>query len=263
MARLRFHGYELEGLADRYAQNRPRPPAPLVDLLCQVADVERPRLVVDLGSGTGLSTRSWAARSERVVGIEPNPAMLRVAESEPVANVDYVRGTSDETGVPAGTADIVTAAQSLHWMDADPTFAEAARVLRPGGVFAAYDYEFLPAIHPDVDDAFDAFLERAYAYRRERGFDAGRDSKAGHLERIRASGRFRSGREYFLHSVERGDAARVLGFALTQGPVAQLLAKGVTERELGLDVLREVAGRVVGDRPRRWWFSYRLRVGIV
>ena len=40
------------------------------------------------------------------------------------------------------SADIVTCSQSFHWMEPEPTLAEIARILRPGGVFAAYDYDW-------------------------------------------------------------------------------------------------------------------------
>ena len=40
----------------------------------------RPRLVVDLGSGTGLSTRVWADRADEVVGVEASPEMREQAE---------------------------------------------------------------------------------------------------------------------------------------------------------------------------------------
>jgi len=68
------------GFADRYDARRPMPPAALVDLLTQLAQVTQPRLIVDIGCGTGLSTRIWAGRAEKVIGIEPNADMRRQAE---------------------------------------------------------------------------------------------------------------------------------------------------------------------------------------
>ena len=88
--------------------------------------------MVDLGSGTGLSTRAWAERAEEVVGIEPNDAMRVEAEAATQAgNVRYLGGSSYETGLPDACADLVTCAQSLQWMEPEPTFAEIARILRP------------------------------------------------------------------------------------------------------------------------------------
>src|SRR5947207_11499657 len=145
-------GYEREGFAGGYDRFRPRPPRALLELLCRYGRVGRPVLVVDLGCGTGLSTRAWSGTAERAVGIEPNPAMLAVAEEAP--DVEYRAAFAHETGLPAAGADIVTCSQSLHWMEPEPTFAEAARILRPGGVFAAYDYNWPPVVDPEVDAAF-------------------------------------------------------------------------------------------------------------
>jgi predicted TPR repeat methyltransferase len=48
----RFSGY-----ADLYDRYRPSPPDILAQILTQLAQTRFPRLIVDLGSGTGLSTR--------------------------------------------------------------------------------------------------------------------------------------------------------------------------------------------------------------
>ena len=91
----------------------------------------------------------------------------------------------------------------------------------------------------------------------------GRVRKAEHLERMRASGRFRYVREVALHSEEAGDAERVVQSAWTLGPVANRIAAGeLTEDGIGLTRVREVATRVLGDRSVRFLFSYRVRIGV-
>ena len=108
-------------------------PTSLLEALARFAGGAPLDLVVDLGSGTGLSTRAWASRAGEVVGVEPNPAMLAVAEAgTSETNVRYVEGFAAETGLPAGSADLVTCSQSFHWMEREPVLAEAARVLRAG-----------------------------------------------------------------------------------------------------------------------------------
>src|SRR5690606_15398774 len=112
-----------------------------------LAAVERPALVVDVGSGTGLSTRLWAGRADQVIGIEPGDDMRRQAEAQTAApSVRYQPGYSTATGLPDACADIVTVSQALHWMEPEPTFAEMARILRPGGVFAAFDCDWPPTM---------------------------------------------------------------------------------------------------------------------
>ena len=68
------------GFADRYDRYRPSPPPVLMDILAQLAHASPPRLVVDIGSGTGLSTRLWAGRADKVIGVEPNADMRGQAE---------------------------------------------------------------------------------------------------------------------------------------------------------------------------------------
>jgi SAM-dependent methyltransferase len=254
-------GYEREGFAGGYDRFRPRPPKALLDLLCRYASVKRPSLVVDLGCGTGLSTRAWSGSAERVVGIEPNAAMLAVAEEAP--GVEYREGYAHDTGLPDGSADIVTASQSLHWMEPEPTFGEATRILRPGGIFAAYDYDWPPVVDPEVDQAFVAHRSRRAELRARRGIQRGADrwAKHQHLERMRASGRFRFCREVVLHSVEEGDAERVVGFAHSLGLPAAT-ADDELERELRFDELEAVAVRALGDRTVPFVFGYRVRIGV-
>ena len=138
----RFSG----GFADNYDRCRAEPPAVLADYLGRLAGSSPPDLVVDLGSGTGLSTRYWAERARRVIGVEPSDEMRALAEARTRrANVSYRRGFSHRTGLADRSADVAFCMQALHWMDPQRTFDEAARILRPGGVFAACDYDWPPA----------------------------------------------------------------------------------------------------------------------
>jgi SAM-dependent methyltransferase len=250
----------LSSFAESYDRYRPRPPQALLDLLTRLAEVERPRLVVDLGTGTGLSARAWHGRAERVVGIEPDDDMRAVAEARG-GGVEYVAATADATGLPDACADIVTCSQSLHWMEPEPTFAEVGRILRPGGVFAAYDYDPIPVVHPELDAAYDAVMDAAKDARERTGrispwTDRKPLRKDEHLRRMRESGSFRFARELVLHSVEEGDADRFVGGAASMGAIE------VHRDVLGLDDLEAEARRVLGDRVVPFWFGYRVRIGV-
>ncbi len=255
-------GYDRPGFATRYDRFRPRTPQALVEVLCRYARVERPALVVDLGCGTGLSTRIWSGVAEHVVGIEPNAAMLVAADRAP--GVEYREAFAHDTGLVGSAADIVTCSQSLHWMEPEPTFAEVERILRPGGVFAAYDYDWPPVIDPELDEAFKAYQARRRQARQAHGIQRGADrwAKEKHLERMRASGRFRFCRELVLHSIEEGNAQRIVGFTRSLGlPVADVNDEEL-ERELRVDALEDVARRVLGGRTVPMLFGYRIRVGV-
>jgi SAM-dependent methyltransferase len=259
---LRSSGYERTGFAAGFDSNRPAPPPVLLDILCLAAQVDRPRLVVDLGSGTGLSTRPWAERADHVIGVEASPEMRAQAEAATGAdNVRFVQAYAQATGLPDGEADLVTCSQALHWMEPEPTFAEAARLLRPGGVFAAYDYDWPPVVNWEVESAFEEVLRRVRAGRRPDGGPM-RFSKEGHLDRIKGSGHFRYAREIVFHSRDRADAQRIVGMAFSLGPLTVLLGNGQSEEELGLAALREAAERALGHRTVDIVVGYRIRLGV-
>ena len=255
-------GYERAGFAAGYDRYRPRPPGLLLELLARYARVERPALVVDLGCGTGLSTRAWSGRARRVTGVEPNPAMLAAAEAAP--GVEYVQAFAQATGLPdcSRRHRHLLAVAALDGTGAG--LCEAARLLRPGGVFAAYDYDWPPLVDPEVDQAYAAYQERRRLVREQRGIQRGGDrwAKDGHLERMRESGCFGWCREVVLHSVEDGDAERIGGFARSLGLPVAAGDDDELERDLGIDELEAVARRVLGDRTVPFLFGYRVRLGI-
>lgn len=258
-------GYEDEGFAEVYDRHRPSPPPALLDILLLVARVDRPRLVVDLGSGTGLSTRVWADRVEEVVGVEPNPRMAEQARlATPAPNVRYVEAFAGETGLPEGSADVVTCSQAFHWMQPVPVLTEAVRILRPAGVFAAYDYDVPPVVQPDVDAAFIDHFAARRAARRRLALEGGASTwpKESHLERIGESGLFRLTREVVCHGFDETDAVRLVGMAESFGGPRTVFGGQAPEVEDSFERLGRVAHRVLGDGSSPMVLSYRIRLGV-
>lgn len=254
------------GKARTYDRARPTPPSALLDLLTQVIQMPHPALVVDLGCGTGLSTAIWVERAERVIGIEPNGDMRQEAARKAegaadAARIEYREGVAQQTGLPDGCADIVTAAQSFHWMEPTAALAEVARILRPGGLFAAYDYDWPPTLRWELDQLAEEVSRRLVGLVRERGLpqDFQMWRKDQHLDRMRASGRFRYIREVLLHSMERGDVVRYLDM-MRSDAFSNLFQ--FTDSEIGLDRLSSAALHMLGTEPISWYVGYRVRFGI-
>lgn len=110
-------------------------------------------LVAEMGAGTGIFTRQLLRAGARVIAVEPAAAMR--AELEQVMRAELadslitsdnlpttlprlqiVDAVAEDSGLPAGCVDGVVFAQSFHWMNQSRAVAEAARVLRPGGLVA-------------------------------------------------------------------------------------------------------------------------------
>jgi ubiquinone/menaquinone biosynthesis C-methylase UbiE len=264
-ANLLTTGFTDPELAERYDRARPRPPKALFDLL-EDALGHTPHVVVDLAAGTGLSTLPWAARAERVYGIEPSEAMRRVAlrRAAAVPNVEFHDGTAQATGLGEGSADIVTCAQALHYLEPDTTFTEIARVLRPGGVFVAYDYDWMPRADPTIEHAYRRYRERLERHWLGLGLDHTQHlwDKAGHLTRMTASGHFEQLREVTLVSEDLGSVARLLDLARSVGENRLVSDAGVTDEELELPELEAAARDALGDDSAAWIWTYRVRIGI-
>ncbi|HEY5552518.1 MAG TPA: class I SAM-dependent methyltransferase [Opitutaceae bacterium] len=254
------------GLADLYDRFRPRPPEALAGLLARYAGVNPPALVVDLGSGTGLSTRYWANSAVRVIGIEPNPEMRELAHAlttEP--NVSFREGFAYDTGLLDGCADVAVCMQSLHWMEPETTFREISRLLRPGGVFAACDYDWPPSVgSAEVEAAYEACESEARRFEDKLGLVARirRWNKSRHLPRMERSGFFSYARDLVLAHIDHGNAERLVGVLLSQGFVHQVQLRGISEADLGIEALRRTTDAILGSTLKPWHWSARVRLGV-
>ena len=103
--------------------------------------------LVDLGSGGGFDCFVAAhavGPSGRVVGVDMTPEMLTkasaTADTLGLGNVEFREGLLEHLPVEDGWADVVTSNGVINLCaDKDAVFAEAFRVLRPGGALQFAD----------------------------------------------------------------------------------------------------------------------------
>ncbi|HEX6810799.1 MAG TPA: methyltransferase domain-containing protein [Planctomycetota bacterium] len=117
--------------AEDYARYRPGYPAEAIDAILAGLRPPSQLVVVDVGAGTGISTRLLADRGPRVLAVEPNAAMRAAAAAHP--RVTWVDGTAEATRLPAAAHDVAVVAQAFHWFDAPVAVRELHRILRQPG----------------------------------------------------------------------------------------------------------------------------------
>jgi SAM-dependent methyltransferase len=99
--------------------------------------------VVDVGCGGGTYSRAWSALgAATVVGVDSSAPILTEARRSHgnLPGVTFRSGTATDTGLPDASADVVFARALIHHLpDLRAFAAEAARLLRPGGVLLVQD----------------------------------------------------------------------------------------------------------------------------
>jgi SAM-dependent methyltransferase len=110
--------------------------------------VARDATVLDCGCGNGQASVALAERFARVVATDPSAQ--QVANANPHPRVEYRVARAEDSGLPAGSVALVTAAQAVHWFDQARFAAECRRVLAPGGAVVVWCYG-INAISAAVD----------------------------------------------------------------------------------------------------------------
>lgn len=122
--------------ATLYAACRPHYPESLFRYLASVTGARE--LAIDCGTGNGQAAVGLAEHFTRVVGIDPSSAQIDKAAAR--ANIEYRTALAERTGAESHSADLVGAAQALHWFNPPAFFAEATRLLKSDGAVAVWGY---------------------------------------------------------------------------------------------------------------------------
>lgn len=140
--------------AAEYAQFRPDYPDALFSWLADRAPAHEQAW--DVGCGNGQASVPLAARFRRVLATDLSVAQIDQARPHP--HITYRTATCENSGLPDASCDLVTVAQAIHWFDFDKFYIEVRRVLKPGGLLAAWTYTLLQG-----EPAINTVIEKYYA----------------------------------------------------------------------------------------------------
>ncbi len=142
-------------LAGVYASSRPTYPDELYALIAR--EVPAGARVWEPGCGSGQATEGLARHFGSVHATDASASMIQRhwARSAPRANVEVAVEPAEATALADASVDLVAVAQALHWFDRSRFFAECERVLKPGGILAAWTYQDV-AFSDDLADVAEA-----------------------------------------------------------------------------------------------------------
>jgi SAM-dependent methyltransferase len=119
-----------------YEELRPPYPPAFFREVAQRLSLSKQHALIDLGTGPGPLALGFAPYVGRIVGVDPEPAMLAAAKqaaeraSQPFT---LIAGKAEDLPDDVGSFDVVTIGRALHWMDREPTLARLERLVAPEG----------------------------------------------------------------------------------------------------------------------------------
>ncbi|WP_307796260.1 class I SAM-dependent methyltransferase [Amycolatopsis sp. 195334CR] len=128
------------GSAAYYARGRLAYPAALAEAIATALGLDGSGRLLDVGCGPGSLTLVLARHFREVVGVDADREMLaeagRRADAAGVRDAKWVHLRAEELPAGLGRFDLVTFAQSFHWMDRPKVAAAVRGMLNPGGTCA-------------------------------------------------------------------------------------------------------------------------------
>ncbi|GAA2755490.1 class I SAM-dependent methyltransferase [Actinopolymorpha rutila] len=158
--RADYGGWFQDRLIVEVYDRRPPYPDDLIRLLAELTDLagDHPRAVLDIGCGTGELARRLAPLVDRVHAVDRSAAMLARGRELPGGDnpkLCWRRGTAEDAELDPPYA-LITAGESLHWMDWDVALPRFARASAPNAVLAVVErsWDGPPAMSSRLGEIF-------------------------------------------------------------------------------------------------------------
>ncbi|GFS27901.1 trans-aconitate 2-methyltransferase [Elysia marginata] len=149
-----------------YSEFRPRYNDDLFRAIVDFCKETNPNLnlAVDVGCGPGMSTIGFCKYFKKVMGVDVSETQVACAPKD-IPNCEFKVGYSDKLPfIKSGSVDLFCSGESFNLMPHKETFAEADRVLRPGGTIALFGYDVLRADKPEINEVIQKMFVKFLPY---------------------------------------------------------------------------------------------------
>jgi SAM-dependent methyltransferase len=143
-----FQSRRFRTAAAHYLAGRPPYSPRLIQRVIDLTGLTPAHGVLDLGCGPGMLTLAFAPFAREVLGVDPEPEMLRAAAARQAPpNVRWMQASSNDLGPSFGRFFLTVMGRSFHWMDRAETLSRLDALIEPGGAIALFGDD-----HPQVPD---------------------------------------------------------------------------------------------------------------
>jgi ubiquinone/menaquinone biosynthesis C-methylase UbiE len=121
--------------AEKYAKYRWDYAAGAIETMINITQMSVNSTVADIGAGTGILTRHFIGKAQKIYAVEPNLELRQILtkDLEKFPSILVVDGSAEDTKLPEHSVDVITVAQAIHWFDPEPARQEMMRILKEEG----------------------------------------------------------------------------------------------------------------------------------
>jgi len=137
--------------AEAYNSTRPKYPRELVGKAVNAAKLSSSSRILEIGSGPGTATASFAELGCHMVCIEPNPDFCKIAKKKckSYSSVEVINKSFEEWDLEPEAFDAVLAASSMHWIPSEIGYTKAGSALKEDGyLILLWNKELQPPATP-------------------------------------------------------------------------------------------------------------------
>eukprot|EP00088_Acartia_fossae_P028379 TRINITY_DN2917_c0_g1_i1.p1 TRINITY_DN2917_c0_g1~~TRINITY_DN2917_c0_g1_i1.p1 ORF type:complete len:286 (-),score=74.94 TRINITY_DN2917_c0_g1_i1:524-1381(-) len=157
--------WNLTSEAVKYAKSRPSHPKQIVlnavDYLKEKYTGDQCQ-AVDVGCGTGISTRNLYGHFQNILGVDMSHAMVEQAQQMGYHNsLRFMQASAEQLPVPDGSVQLVLVGRAIHYFNTEAFYRELRRVLVDNGVVCYYSVHF-PSVTCPSDEAFGSHVDKTF-----------------------------------------------------------------------------------------------------